>query len=116
MANPSSRRGRVFVFESASPPSAPLFYEQQLISFPELYRRLQSLDQDAGIRVIGRTGGKKVLVFVTRFGPKYTMMTYVMKSTKKPGVRLASQEFGSPKEVGIALRKLASGRLQAWLY
>ena len=94
-----------------------MFYEQTLTSFPQLARRLRSLDQDAGIRVAGRAGGRRVLAFVTRFGPRYTMMTYSVKSgTGAPDRRLETLEFNSPEKVGAALRKLTSGRLRAWLY
>lgn len=94
-----------------------MFYEQPLTSFRDLARRLRSLDQDAGIRVVGRSGGKRVLVFVTRFGLKYTMMTYsVASGTGAPGRRLDTSEFDSPERVGAALRKLVPGRLQAWVY
>lgn len=94
-----------------------MLYEQRLSSFPELARRLRTLDQDAGIRAMGRSGGKKVIVFVTRFGQKYTMMTYGTRSGRiTPGRRLNAIEFDSPEEVGTALQKFVSGRLQAWLY
>ena len=94
-----------------------MLYEQALKSFPELARRLRSLDQDAGIRLVGRSGGRKVLVFVTRFGPKYTMMSYTVRSgTEAPGRRLDTHEFDSPEGDEAALRTLVRGRLQAWLY
>jgi hypothetical protein len=94
-----------------------VFYEKPLTSFSELVRRLKSLDQDAGIRLVGRRRGRKVLVFVTRFGPKYTVMTYSVNSgTGGPGRRLNTSEFDSPETAGVALRNLISGRLHAWLY
>ncbi|MDG7006915.1 MAG: hypothetical protein JRN06_01575 [Nitrososphaerota archaeon] len=94
-----------------------MLYEQPLKSFSELVERLRSLDQDAGIRLVGRSGGKRVLVFVTRFGPKYTMMTYTVRPrTGTPLKKLDTREFDSPEGVGAALRTLVRGRLQAWLY
>lgn len=94
-----------------------MFYEKALKSFPELAGKIRTLDQDAGIRLVGRSGGKKVLVFVTRFGPKYTVMTYSVKpGTGAPGKRLNTLEFGSPEGVGAALRTLVRGRLRAWMY
>ncbi|HUH82309.1 MAG TPA: hypothetical protein VLX33_00350 [Nitrososphaerales archaeon] len=94
-----------------------MLYEEELKSFPELLERLRSLDQDAGIRVVGEAGGKRVLVFVTRFGARYTVMTYrAMSKTGTPGTRLATREFGSAEEVGASLQKVVRGRLRAWLY
>jgi hypothetical protein len=94
-----------------------LLYERPLTSFPELARRLKSLDQDAGIRLVGRWEGRKVFVFVTRFSLVYTMMIYsVNTGTGGPGVRLNTSEFDSPELVAAALRKLVQGRLHAWIY
>ena len=94
-----------------------MLYEQRLKSFPELVRRLRSLDQDAGIRLVGRSGGRTVLVFVTRFGSKYTMMSYTVRPRTGTPVRmLDAREFDSPERVGAVLRTLVRGRLQAWLY
>jgi hypothetical protein len=94
-----------------------LLYERPLTSFSELARMLKSLDQDAGIRVGGKRGDRKVFVFVTRFGPKYTIMTYSVNSgTGGPGKRLDTSEFESSEEASAALRNLVPGRLHAWLY
>lgn len=93
-----------------------MFFEQPLTSFAQLARMVRSLDQDAGIRVVGKYGGKGVLVFVTRFGEKYTMMTYTKSGTGRPGRRLSTAEFDAPEDVGAALRELGGGRLRAWLY
>lgn len=94
-----------------------MLYERPLTSFSELARRLKSLDQDAGIRVVGSRGGRKVFVFVTRFGPKYTVMTYsVNTGTGGPGRRLNTSEFDSSEEAAAALRSLVPGSLHAWLY
>lgn len=94
-----------------------MLYEKLLASHAELARTLRSLDQDAGVRVVGKLGGKKVLVFVTRFGPKYTMMAYgVRPRTGSPGRRLATSEFDSADGVEAALMAMAPGRLRAWLY
>ena len=94
-----------------------MLYEEKLNSFPELLERLRSLDQDAGIRVVGVSSGKRVLVFVTRFGGRYTAMTYGATSKKgTPGRRLGTREFASAHEVTVALQKVVRGRLRAWLY
>jgi hypothetical protein len=93
-----------------------LFYEEKVTSFPDLARRLRSLDQDAGVRVIGGSGKQKVMMFVTRFGPKYTMMTYAVGRGGAPGRRLQTLEFDTPEGVEGELRNLVNGRLQAWIY
>jgi len=93
-----------------------LFYEEKVTSFPDLARRLRSLDQDAGVRVIGGAGKQKVLLFVTRFGPKYTMMKYALGRGGAPGRRLQTLELGNVEGVEGELRKMVKGRLQAWIY
>lgn len=92
-----------------------MFYEDKVASFPALKRRLRILDQDEGIRLVARSGKKKSLVFVTRFGPKYTVMTYAMTKGGAPGKRLRTQELDGT-EVDAALEKVVGGRLQAWVY
>lgn len=93
-----------------------MFYEERVVSFRALITRLRVLDQDAGVRLIGESGGKKVYVFVTRFGPKYTVMTYSFGKGGAPGRRIRTQEFGSIGEVENALKAHVKGRLQAWVY
>ena len=92
-----------------------MFYERKLSSFPELLRCLRVLDQDAGIRVSGEVGGKKALLFVTRFGARYTLMSYSV-SGGGPGKRLQALEFDSPDAAGEALKKVVPGRLRACVY
>jgi hypothetical protein len=93
-----------------------LFYEEKVSSFPDLSRRLRSLDQDAGVRVIGWSGKERILLFVTRFGPKYTMMTYTWRRGGTPGRRLQTLELEGFEMVEEEVRKLVKGRLQAWVY
>jgi hypothetical protein len=93
-----------------------LFYEEELGSFSGLAKRLRSLDQDAGVRMLGWSGKRRALVFVTRFERGYMVMTYAMKRGGAPGTRLQAVELdGADKVIGV-LRKLAKGRLQAWIY
>ncbi len=96
--------------------SPRLFYEDKVTSFRDLAKRLRSLDQDAGVRLTGGSGKDRFFVFVTRFGRKYTMMTYAMGTGGAPQERLRTFEFGSPGAVEEALKKLVRGRLQAWVY
>jgi hypothetical protein len=93
-----------------------LYYEDKVTAFPDLARRLRTLDQDAGVRVIGGSGRQKILLFVTRFGPKYTMMTYTLGKEGTPGRRLQTIELGSSEDVEEEVRKRVKGRLQAWVY
>jgi hypothetical protein len=93
-----------------------LFYEERVTSFPDLERKLRTLDQDAGVRLLGGTGRGRTLAFVTRFGPTYTMMTYSVVRGGLPGRRLQAVEFQDPADVERALRKLVKGKLHAWVY
>ena len=93
-----------------------MFYEDRVVSFPALMTRLGVLDQDAGVRLIGESDGKKIYAFVTRFGSKYTMMTYSFGKGGTPGRRIQTREFQTLGEVEGALKALVKGRLQAWIY
>jgi len=93
-----------------------MFYEEKVTSFAELAKRLRILDQDAGIRLLGRLGSKGVLVFVTKFGPKYTLMTYATKKDGTPGKRLQTLELEGIKEAERSLKGYIRGRLHAWVY
>jgi hypothetical protein len=92
-----------------------MFYERKVTSFPELVKGLRALDQDAGVRVAGVLRDKKVLVFVTRFGPKYTLMAYAVRKGT-PGERVQTLEFEDFGGLEQALRGFVHGRLHAWIY
>ncbi len=91
-------------------------YEEKVATFADLARRLRVLDQDAGVRLIGGSGRKKFLAFVTRFGEKYTLMTYTVSRTGTPGRRLQTLEFDSSEGLEGVLREFVKGRLRAWIY
>lgn len=93
-----------------------MFYEEKVRSFSGLAKRLSSIDQDAGVRIVGRSGRRKLLVFVTRFENRYMVMTYAVKRGGAPGARLQAVELDGVEKVVGVLRKLAKGRLQAWIY
>ena len=94
-----------------------MFYEEELTSLDDLVKAVKVLDEDSGIRLIGERGGRKCLVFVTRFGEKYTMMTYaVAGKTGTPGRRLDVAEFDGVDSVAEALRRAAPRRLHAYVY
>jgi len=94
-----------------------LFYEKEVTSFDDLVKAVKVLDEDSGVRLIGESSGRKCLVFVTRFGERYTMMTYAVKGkTGAPGRRLGAVEFDDVNAVTDALRRVAPGRLRAYVY
>jgi hypothetical protein len=93
-----------------------LFYEDRVASFADLAKRLRGLDQDSGVRLVGGSGSSRFLVFVTRFGPKYTVMTYTMGRNGTPGNRLETLDFEGLKDLEGALRALVKDPLRAWVY
>jgi hypothetical protein len=94
-----------------------MFYEKEVSSLPGLRKALRVLDEDSGVRLIGELEGKQCMAFVTRFGSKYTMMTYSVKGTSEsPGRRLRTSELGSADAAAEALRKLSPRRLRAYVY
>jgi len=94
-----------------------LFYEKEVTSFHDLVKAVTVLDEDSGIRLIGEEGGRRRLVFVTRFGERYTLMTYAMvRKTGTPGRRLGVVEFDTVDSVVEALRRAAPGRVRAYIY
>ena len=94
-----------------------MFYEQEVTSFAELMRRVRVLDQDAGVRLEGRSGTRRFLVFVTRFGSKFTLMKYgVKQATGAPGKRLQALEVDDVEELERLLKGFAGGRVRAWIY
>ncbi|MDG6941336.1 MAG: hypothetical protein JRN34_00210 [Nitrososphaerota archaeon] len=93
-----------------------MFYEDNVTSFPALVKRLRVLDQDSGVRLLGEANGKKIFAFVTRFGPRYTVMTYTFGKDGAPGRRIQTLEFDGLSGVEGALKMLVKGRLRAWIY
>jgi hypothetical protein len=94
-----------------------LFYEKEVRSFQALMRVVRVLDEDSGIRMMGELGRRRCLVFVTRFGRRFTMMTYsVVGNTGTPGRRLEAAEVDSVEALAEALRKVAPRRIRAYVY
>ena len=110
------RTAWVLVFEPAEVAPGGLFYEEKVGTFSELEKRLRSIDRDAGVRMLGWSGKRSVLVFVTRLERRYVVMSYAMKSGGTPGTRLQAVELDEVEKVVGVLRKLAKGRLRAWIY
>jgi hypothetical protein len=94
-----------------------LFYEKEVRSFDDLVKAVRFLDEDSGIRLIGERNGRGCLVFVTRFGEIYTMMTYsIVRKTGAPGRRMGVVEFDGVDAVAAALRKAAPDRIRGYVY
>ena len=94
-----------------------MFYEKEVTSFHDIVKAVKVLDEDSGVRLIGDSGGRKRLVFVTRFGKRYTMMTYaVVERTGAPGRRLDVAEFDDADAAAKALRRAAPGQIRAYVY
>ena len=94
-----------------------MFYEKEVTSFDDLMKAAKVLDEDSGIRLVGERNGKKCLVFITRFGGSFAMMTYSMvRKTGVPGRRLGVAEFDDVDALAGALRRVAPGRIRAYVY
>lgn len=94
-----------------------MFYERRMGSLAAVAREAESMDADAGIRVSGRYAGRRCYAFVSRFGPRYTVMLYERGgSGKELGKRLASEELESPEALKAFLRKIVSGKVEAFAY
>jgi hypothetical protein len=94
-----------------------MVYEREVISFQGLMREVHALDEDSGIRLAGIRGGRECLVFVTRFGSKYTIMAYSMKKgSGEPDKRLETVEVGSPAALGKVIRGVVGKRVRAYVY
>ena len=94
-----------------------MFYEREVRSFDDLMKAARVLDEDSGIRLIGESKGRRCLVFVTRSGRTFTMMTYSVKArTGTPGTRLGAAELDGFEALAEALRKVAPRRLRAYVY
>ncbi len=92
-----------------------MFYEEKVASLADLKRRLRVLDQDAGVRLVVGSGRNRHLMFVTRFGPKYTVMTYSIGRSGAPRTRLQTIEFDDFGGLERTLREI-DGPLRAWVY
>ena len=94
----------------------PVFYEDRVTSAAGLGKRLAVLDQDSGVRLMGTYAGRRALVFVTRFGRRYTIMVYSVGKGGFPGRRLGTMEVDGVEMAEGALKKLLRGPLRAWIY
>lgn len=94
-----------------------MFYEKKVTSLGDLVKAIRTLDEDSGVRVVGERQGRKCFVFVTRFGRRYTLMTYGVKArTGAPDKRLEALETDDVEAVTEAIRMVAPHRIQAYVY
>jgi hypothetical protein len=113
---PQHRQRYVSLFEGDEGGTvASVLFEKRVRTFKLLERELESLDPDAGVRVLGTIGGKKCYVFVTRFGSEYTAMAY-LRVGKKLGGLISSRRFVGLGPLKEFLSQAAVGRWQAFVY
>ena len=95
-----------------------MFYERRIGSLAALVREAETMDADAGIRMAGRLAGRRCYAFVSRFGHRYTVMVYEKKARDGHGLgrRLASEELEGITGLEAFLRKIVSGKLEAFAY
>ena len=95
-----------------------MFYERRIGSLAAVVKEAKTMDADAGIRLSGKYQGRICYAFLSRFGPKYTVMVYERKPGREGGVgkRLASLELDSLEELKDFLRRIASGSVEAFAY
>jgi hypothetical protein len=96
-----------------------LLYEKKIDSFPQLISDLGVLDQDAGIRAVGKYKAKKCFVFVTRSENGFTS---ILCSTKRsgresiPDKRLLAKEFENLQDLEKFLTEVVAKPLVASEY
>ena len=95
-----------------------MFYERRIGSLTAVAKEARTMDADAGIRISVVYEGRRCYAFVTRFGPRYTVMVYEKKARRIDGLgkRLVAQEAGGPEELMKFLRKVVSGKVEAFAY
>ena len=95
-----------------------MFYERRIGSLAAVIKEAKTMDADAGIRMSGKYAGRRCYAFVSRFGPRYTVMVYEKQRGRRSGLgrRLASEEVEGTAGLKAALRKVASGKVEAFAY
>jgi hypothetical protein len=95
-----------------------LFYERRIGSLAAVVKEAETMDADAGIRMSGRFAGRRCYVFVSKMGPRYTVMVYERKSGRRGGLgkRLASEEVESTERLRVFLRNIISRKVEAFVF
>jgi hypothetical protein len=95
-----------------------LVYEKRVSSIPKLRKELKILDGDAGVRIECVSGGKRLMVFMTRFEDVYTVIVCEAggKSGKVPGKQVESKEFENVEKSVRFINGLAGPNVTAYIY
>jgi hypothetical protein len=94
-----------------------MFYEKRVTSLRALMREVSTMDSDAGIRVIGRYGGRRCYCFITRFGSVFTAMIYARSPGKEaPGSLLSSLELKGAAQLKRFLQEIVDPDVLAFVY
>ncbi|MDA4113374.1 MAG: hypothetical protein OK474_04940 [Thaumarchaeota archaeon] len=96
-----------------------MLYEKKIDSFPQLINDIGVMDQDAGIRAIGKYKAKKCFVFVTRSLNGFTSILCSMKRSGKetiPDKRLLAKEFENLQDLEKFLTEVVAKPLVASEY
>ena len=95
-----------------------MFFERRIGSLTAVAKEARTMDADAGIRISVVYEGRRCYAFLTRFGPRYTVMVYEKKAGRNGGLgkRLVSQELGRPEELVKFLRKVVPAKVEAFAY
>src|SRR5579875_2705609 len=86
-----------------------MVYEEEILSFDELFRELSILDMDAGLRIETQYNGKDSYIFITRNGEGYALAIYdtVQKGKLKvPKERLAFRQFPNNEQLSEFLKQI----------
>jgi len=95
-----------------------MIYEREVNSLGSLMKEIVRLDSDAGIRLTGTYNGSKCLVFISRSAVGYAAIVCSLRkgSGVAPGRRVHAADFLSARELQRFLKKVAGGRVAAFVY
>ena len=95
-----------------------MFYEKRITSLPALFKEMQIMDLDSGVRVPAKYNGKKALIFVTKSADRYAVAIYTVKHQNKndfPDKQVLIEELDF-EELKKLLTEAAIKPLDAYLY
>ena len=94
-----------------------MFYERRIGSIGSILEEAKTMDADAGIRILGKYRGRSCYAFVTRFGPRYTMVVYERIGRRgRMGRRIAAEEAEGIEALRPLLKGVAGARVVAFAY
>ena len=95
-----------------------MFYEKRITSLPALFKEMQIMDLDSGVRVPAKYNGKKALIFVTKSADRCAVAIYTVKHQNKndfPDKQVLIEELDF-EELKKLLTDAAIKPLDAYLY